>query len=142
MRSTLPLVFFFGINLSTAAEPAIESLSLKVKALEQRVADLEGQVADLKDEHQTTSNSEFAIAVLKEGSIRVGGEAITDAELKKLLRATSVGVSELPLRISAHKEAKVKDILRVIEMCKDSGVTKIIFPTEKQTTNKPALDNP
>jgi biopolymer transport protein ExbD len=132
-----------GIQPLLAEEPTIESLALKIDVLEQKVAALSAQVAASTHIDQPAPDGALVIHVLVDGSIEVGGESVSDAEVAKKLQAISMQVSDQPLQIRASKEAKYQDIVRVIELCQKSGISDISFatteiPDEQAGTGQPA----
>jgi biopolymer transport protein ExbD len=125
------IIALLGIQPLIAEEPTIKSLALKVEILEKKVAALTAQVLLSSLLEQPARDGAIVINVRVDGSIEVDGKIVTDVELAKKLQAISVQVLDQPLQIRASKESKYQDIVRVIDLCRKSGISDISFATEK-----------
>lgn len=130
------LVALLGIHPATAEEPTIESLALKVEALENELESLRNQFAASRREAQTDgpeakAQDETVIHVLADGSLRVSGESMAEAEVAKMLETVVAQSPNPSLRIRANKDTKFQDIVGVIGLCRRKGIEDISFATEK-----------
>ncbi len=128
IRSIL-FVSVLGIQALVAEEPTVESLALKIEALERKVAVLSAQVESTNRLALASGDGAIVIYVRVDGSVEIGGEVVSDVEVAKKLQAVSVQFSNQPLQIRANKETKFEDIVRVIDLCRKSGISNISFET-------------
>ena len=119
---TFLLIIFFMIvtDISNRAKP-----SLKLARAEQAVEDI------MDDPRRLIIN------IMRDGEIRVGAQAVSEAELRaKLQRVAAISMAgglEFPNRrvmIRADKESEFGGVQKVMAMCMDQRLWRISFQTE------------
>jgi biopolymer transport protein ExbD len=135
----LPILFAFSLcTSSTFAElPSLESLALKVEALEREVqalkADLDAakKAKDGEQDSDISKRPEIIINILKDGSIRVEGQKLRDEELVERIGAALKQFPNQPIRIRADGEVKYQEVVRVVDLCQRAGGWNLSFATGK-----------
>jgi biopolymer transport protein ExbD len=90
------------------------------------------QLPKTKTSDGKSNNETLAVAITKQGQILVNGQLSSDEDLKKTIHGFKKPVSELHSVISADREAKHGDVVRVIDILKTEGITRFAIQIETQ----------
>ena len=116
-----------------AEEPTVKGLALKVEVLEQKLSALSAQVELSNQLQQSARDSEFVIYVRADGRIEVEGKILSDAEVTKKIKSIAVQVPDQRLQIRASEETNYNHIMRLMDICKKAGISKVSLATTKNT---------
>lgn len=135
MKATsMLLAVVLGAQSAFAEQPTLESLTLKIEALERQVEELKTGLDATKREKKKgevildgAKRPEILVNLLKGGRIRFEGQELRDEELTGRLKPILMAFPNQPIRIKADGEVKYDDVLRVIDLCQKAGVWHISF---------------
>jgi len=122
-----------------AEKPTIESLALKIEALERAIIELKAELAVTRGIEKIGMDSDqhkdgaIVINVLKDGRIQTRGVDISDDDLVRRLKLISAQFEDQPVAIRGDEKTKYQDVVRVIDLCMKAGLRDISFATVKPT---------
>lgn len=131
--STLLFAVSLAMPSAFAEQPTLQSLALKIEALERQVASLKADL-DVVSKRMVgavdaaeTSPPDFIIRILKNGSIRVEGEVLSDEQLAAKVRSIVKKFPNQPIKIRANGVVKYQDVVRVIDLCQRAAAWNLAF---------------
>ena len=74
---------------------------------------------------------EIMLNVQEDGTVSVWGESRTQAQLKEILMALVDQHPDQPIRVRGDANTPYQEIVKVIDICQQSGVWNISFATQR-----------
>jgi biopolymer transport protein ExbD len=133
--------------MALAELPTIESLALKVEALERQVESLKSDLdatKKIKDgvaDSDKVKHPEIIINLHKDGKIRVEGLEMSDKELTARIDPILKKFPNQPIMIRADGEVKYQNVVRIIDLCQRAGAWDLSFATAKPKDEQAGSSN-